>query len=156
MSAAIQLHPGLPIMTPQGEGIVMSVRHDGMVVTKLPVLGGGKGPGGAASFFIGFFHPSVVQVVSSGPSIVTTPSSPVGLFGHVSPADIQSVRASGRPRLGVPGKRLHLKGGRKRRMWRPAREEAGRERGESGDDPVCRQPGAPRRAPSLMRCDFSS
>lgn len=67
----------------------MSVRHDGMVVTKLPTAGEGSGGRSAAAgygggpsdpFFIGFFHPSVVKALSTGPSIATTPSSPVGLF----------------------------------------------------------------------------
>lgn len=88
-SGSDPVYPGLPIMTPDGAGVVLSVRHDGMVVTKLPTVGEGSGDRSPASsygagpsgpFFIGFFHPSVVKVLSTGPSIATTPSSPVGLF----------------------------------------------------------------------------
>lgn len=58
----MHVYPGLTVDTPHGLGVVMAVRDDGMVVTKLVSSGGGAG-------FTGYFHPSTVGHSSSSSSV---------------------------------------------------------------------------------------
>lgn len=79
------VHPGLQINTPHGAGVVVCVRSDGMVVTKLAGNGGGGG-------FTGYFHPSTLGLVppagaANGFLPVKATVSPPGMFQPVSPMD---------------------------------------------------------------------
>lgn len=73
-----QVHPGLFVMTPHGVGMVMSVRQDGMVVTKLTA----SATTGGGPAFTGYFHPSSID-----PLAAAVPSfSAAASFQPVSPA----------------------------------------------------------------------
>lgn len=86
-----QVHPGLFVMTPHGVGMVMSVRQDGMVVTKLTA----SATTGGGPAFTGYFHPSSID-----PLAAAVPSfSAAASFQPVSPAAYGGFQVGGFSRV---------------------------------------------------------